>query len=123
MESQWFYNHAYMNQQTFMSGPDPFLYQRPGNAVSDGAGLANRAAAGDGSNDVIPFQCVRSGQRLLHQRHAEVVVSATNAAVPTLHSAHLSREAIICDISVPASIHPNTEEEAAEGQRPGERQP
>ncbi len=30
MESQWFYNHAYMGQQTFMSGPDPFLYQRAG---------------------------------------------------------------------------------------------
>lgn len=31
MESQWFFNRAYMNQQTFMSGPDPFLYQRRGN--------------------------------------------------------------------------------------------
>jgi 4-hydroxy-tetrahydrodipicolinate synthase len=31
METQWFYNHAYMKQQTFMSGPDPFLYQRAGN--------------------------------------------------------------------------------------------
>jgi 4-hydroxy-tetrahydrodipicolinate synthase len=30
METQWFYNHAYLGQQTFMSGPDPFLYQREG---------------------------------------------------------------------------------------------
>ncbi len=31
METPWFYNHAYLKQQTFMSGPDPFLYQRKGN--------------------------------------------------------------------------------------------
>ncbi len=31
METQWFYNRAYMKQQAFMSGPDPFLYQRKGN--------------------------------------------------------------------------------------------
>ena len=28
METQWFFNRAYHKQQTFMSGPDPFLYQR-----------------------------------------------------------------------------------------------
>jgi 4-hydroxy-tetrahydrodipicolinate synthase len=31
METQWFFNRAYHKQQTFMSGPDPFLYQRKGN--------------------------------------------------------------------------------------------
>jgi dihydrodipicolinate synthase/N-acetylneuraminate lyase len=30
METQWFFNRAYHKQQTFMSGPDPFLYQRKG---------------------------------------------------------------------------------------------
>lgn len=30
METQWFFNRAYHGQQTFMSGPDPFLLQRPG---------------------------------------------------------------------------------------------
>jgi len=31
METQWFFNRAYHKQQTYMSGPDPFLYQRTGN--------------------------------------------------------------------------------------------
>jgi len=31
METQWFFNRAYHKQQTFMSGPDPFLMQRKGN--------------------------------------------------------------------------------------------
>jgi 4-hydroxy-tetrahydrodipicolinate synthase len=35
METQWFYNRAYHKQQTFMSGPDPFLYQRTGNLVME----------------------------------------------------------------------------------------
>ncbi|MEE9274431.1 MAG: dihydrodipicolinate synthase family protein [bacterium] len=30
-ETQWFFNRAYHKQQTFMSSPDPFLYQRTGN--------------------------------------------------------------------------------------------
>ena len=31
METQWFFNRAYHKQQTYMSGPDPFLLQRTGN--------------------------------------------------------------------------------------------
>ncbi|MDA0999985.1 MAG: dihydrodipicolinate synthase family protein [bacterium] len=31
METQWFFSRAYHKQQTFMSGPDPFLLQRKGN--------------------------------------------------------------------------------------------
>lgn len=35
MEAHWFFNRAYHKQQTFMSGPDPFLMQRKGNLGMD----------------------------------------------------------------------------------------
>ena len=62
MESQWFFNRAYMGQQTFMSGPDPFLYQRAGNLgmrrYTDLIDSGELEAAWEANQEMVPIRRV-----------------------------------------------------------------
>ncbi len=44
-------------------------------------------------------------------RCADLVISATSAADPIIYSRHLKKEAIVCDVALPADVAPSVKEE------------
>jgi acetylornithine/succinyldiaminopimelate/putrescine aminotransferase/predicted amino acid dehydrogenase len=61
--------------------------------------------------DKLSGDAVRFETDLRAVRGADVVVSATNAAAPPLCAAHFQPHAVVCDLSVPVSVHPDAPRE------------